>query len=69
MFSINYSAYHHADHPRVRRLASRLAQIVQPYLVNGQIPTEGELPAHLAEESQKIFDELEALQTINKRGN
>jgi hypothetical protein len=69
MFSINYGSYDHADHPRVRRLASRLAQMIQPYLVDGQIPTEGDLPVDIAEESQKIFDELNALQTVNKRGN
>ena len=69
MFSINYAAYDHGDHPRVRRLANRLAQLVSPYVVDGKIPTEGDLPAHLAEESQRIFDELDALQTVNKRGN
>jgi len=69
MFNVNWSAYDHADHPRVRRLANRLTQMIQPYLVNGQIPSEGELPAHLAQESQRIFDELGALMVTNKRGN
>jgi hypothetical protein len=69
MFSINYSAYHHADHPRVRRIANELTDLIRPFLVNGQIPTSGELPDDLAKQAEKLFSELDALMAHNKRGN
>ena len=69
MFNVNWSAYDHADHPRVRRIANELTNLIRPFLVNGQIPTEGELPEELAKQAEKLFSELDALMAHNKRGN
>ena len=69
MFNIDFSKYAHSDHPRVRRIANRLAQLVSPYVVDGKIPTKGYVPDSIVDESNRLFDELETLQSVNKRGN
>jgi hypothetical protein len=69
MFNVDWSKYDHADHPRVRRIAKELENMIRPHLINGQIPTSGEMPADIAEKSMKLFNELDALIAHNKRGN
>jgi hypothetical protein len=66
MIKVDWSHYPAKNHSKVRRLVRELSELVAPCAdANGNLPTTGMVPPHIAERSQQIFNELSGLAYIN----